>query len=155
MRIAITRTDGGVSIMHCAQPDPAIDAGDRAAWIAHEVAKWQSHHPGAYAVHAEITAEQVPADRAFRDAWCLRDGRMDHDMPKAREIHRQRMRAARAPLLAALDVDYQRADEAGNAKAKRDIAARKQALRDVTADPRIVAAETPEALKAVWPDVLG
>lgn len=34
------------------------------------------------------------------------------------------------------------------------IAAKKQALRDVTADPAIEAALTPEALKAAWPEAL-
>ena len=34
------------------------------------------------------------------------------------------------------------------------VAARKQALRDVTADPAIEAARTPEELKGVWPEVL-
>ncbi|MEJ0012348.1 MAG: hypothetical protein WDM94_06895 [Bauldia sp.] len=75
-------------------------------------------------------------------------------MDKARAIHCDRMRAARAPRLAALDIAYQRADESGDAAAKAAVAARKQALRDVTADPAIAAAETPDALKAVWPEIL-
>ena len=48
-------------------------------------------------------------------------------------------------------MDYQRADEAGDTGAKADIAKRKQALRDVTADPAIEAARTPDELRAVWP----
>ena len=56
--------------------------------------------------------------------------------------------------LAALDVEYQHADERGDVAEKARIAAKKQALRDVTADPAIEAAQTPEALKAVWPDIL-
>ena len=35
-----------------------------------------------------------------------------------------------------------------------EIEAQKQSLRDATADPAIEAAQTPEALKAVWPSVL-
>ncbi len=89
-------------------------------------------------------------DRDFRGAWRMRDGKIGVDMPAARGIHRDRMRQARAPRLAALDVEYQRADEAGDGAAKRAIGARKQALRDVTADPRIDAADTPDALRAVW-----
>lgn len=76
------------------------------------------------------------------------------DMAKCREALRVRLRARRAPLLAALDVEYQRADEAGDAAAKKRIAARKQALRDVTADPAIDAAQTPADLMHVLPEAL-
>ncbi len=93
-------------------------------------------------------------DTTFRDAWILDGDRIVHDMDKARAIHRDRMRAARAPLLAALDVAYQRADEQSDAAAKPSVAARKQALRDVTTDPAIAEAASPEALKAVWPEIL-
>ncbi len=104
--------------------------------------------------HRVAAPTEIPTDRTFRRAW--RDGgdKIDVDMPTAREVWRDRMRAAREPKLASLDVEYQRADEGGDAKAKKDVAAAKQALRDVTADPAIEAARTPEELKAVWPAIL-
>jgi hypothetical protein len=74
------------------------------------------------------------------------------NMAKARDIHRARMREARTPLLSALDIQFQRALES-NADTSA-IVAKKQALRDVTADPAIEAAQTIEELKAVWPEVL-
>lgn len=79
------------------------------------------------------------------------------NMVKAREIWKDKMRAARAPILADLDALYQRADEFGAAgeAVKARIAQDKQRLRDVTLDPGIQAAATPEELKAVWPAVLG
>jgi len=61
------------------------------------------------------------------------------------------MREARAPLLADLDVAYQRADEAEDQGAKRVIATRKKALRDITELPEIEAATTAEELKLIWP----
>lgn len=76
------------------------------------------------------------------------------NMDKARGIHRERLRAIRQPLLDALDVEYQRADESGDANGKKAIAAKKQALRDVTKDPAIDAAMTPEELKAAVPAAL-
>lgn len=76
------------------------------------------------------------------------------NMDKARDIHRDRLRAMRQPVLEALDVEYQRADEQADANLKADIAARKQALRDVTADPAIEAAKTPEELSAIIPEAL-
>lgn len=95
-------------------------------------------------------------DRYFRGAWKHAPGRgkPDVDMPKAREIHRTRLRRMRAPLLEQLDNEYLRADEHGDQPAKRDISFKKQALRDVTADPRIEAAQTPDELKAVIPEAL-
>lgn len=92
-----------------------------------------------------------PDDRTFRDAWVKAANKIEIDMPKARNIHRDRLRALRAPKLAALDADYLKADETGDATAKTRIAAEKQALRDVTADPGIEAAKTPQELKAVLP----
>lgn len=101
-----------------------------------------------------IDADALPAGREFRNAWTIKDGRVAVDMPRARDIYRQRLREARAPRLAALDVEYQRADEAGDLAAKAAVAARKKLLRDLTADPAIEAAATPEALKAAWPKEL-
>lgn len=95
---------------------------------------------------------EIPTDRTFRAAW---KADLTVDMDKARAIQKQRMRDARAPLLASLDVEYQRADEAGDDVAKAEIIVRKQVLRDVTADPAIAAAKTPDDLKAVWPTCLG
>ncbi len=107
---------------------------------------------------AEIPEDWVnPKDTAnapFRNALRLVGGGLDIDMSKARDIWRDRMRLARAPLLTALDIEYMRADEAGDVARKREVALQKQSLRDVTADPAIEAARTPDDLKAVWPPVL-
>jgi hypothetical protein len=102
-----------------------------------------------------IDQADIPTDRTFRNAWKLDGETVGIDMAKAREIHKTRIREARAPMLASLDVEYQRADERGEADKKRHIADRKQALRDVTADPRLAAAKTAEELAAIWPEVLG
>lgn len=115
-----------------------------------------------------IIAKSVPAgaefrfaddselpERDFRNAWKDENGGIVIDMPKAREIHKDHMRECRCPLLQDLDVQYQRADEKGEAELKKQIAQRKQALRDVTKDPAIEAADTPEELKRVWPEILG
>lgn len=93
-------------------------------------------------------------DRTFRGAWTLDAGVIVVDMDRARALHLEALRAARAPLLAALDVQYQRADEENDAEAKAEVIARKQVLRDITDDPRIAAAATPEQLKALTIDAL-
>jgi len=76
------------------------------------------------------------------------------DMTKAREIKRDMIRAERNPLLEKLDVEYMRAQEAGDTTLQQEIAAKKQALRDATADPVIDAATTPDELKAATPAAL-
>jgi hypothetical protein len=148
--IALTARNGSVQIMQLVQrPDgsyPSVDG---------ELAKWPAVKRDDIARADEIAADAVPSDRTFRDAWTLGANQtIGHDMPKARNIQRRRMREARAPLLAALDVEYQRADESGDTIRKAAVVARKQALRDVTADPAIEAATTPDDLRAVWPAAL-
>lgn len=152
--IAITQADGSLAVMQFVTKglldqttvfereatDEAIEAEIAKSQI--EASSWRRIEPS-----------DVPKDRTFREAW--RDtGKIEIDMPSARNIHRERLRALRAPKLAALDVEYQRADEAGNAANKKAIAARKQALRDVTKDPAIDAAATPEELAAIIPAAL-
>ena len=76
------------------------------------------------------------------------------DMAKAREIHKNKIRIARKPLLEALDVEFQKAQETG--ASTTDIVAKKNALRDAPADSGIAAASDADALKAQWKtDILG
>lgn len=79
-----------------------------------------------------VVIDQValPAERDFRNAWEFTDGGVGVSLPKAKDITKDRLRRERAPLLAALDVEFQRAIEEG--KPTADIVARKQALRDIT-----------------------
>ena len=69
-------------------------------------------------------------------------------MAKAKEVHKKNIRDARAPKLAALDVDFQRALETSSGTAL--IVANKQALRDAPAAAGIATATTTDELKAQW-----
>jgi hypothetical protein len=71
------------------------------------------------------------------------------DMAKAAEIQRTRIRAAREPLLAALDVEFMRAVERGDQAEQARVVAEKQRLRDLTNDPRLTAAQTVDELKII------
>ena len=73
------------------------------------------------------------------------------NLNKAKEIKKDMVRAERAPMLAALDVEFQRALEAGDTGKQAEIVAKKQALRDATAHASIVDAATVEELKAANP----
>ena len=76
------------------------------------------------------------------------------DMAKAREIHKTNIREARTPLLAALDIEFQKAQE--TSASTTDIVAKKVALRDAPADSGIDSASDTDSLKAQWKtDILG
>ena len=73
------------------------------------------------------------------------------NIDKAKAIHLDKFRSARAPKLAKLDVEYMKAVESNDEEKRAEIVAAKQALRDVTLT------ELPddlEGIKATWPDIL-
>lgn len=141
---AITMQDGTVAIMQTVkQPDNTWPTAEEC------IAKWHPDTQAKVVTHTNINPEDIPQDREYRGAWELQGDVIGHNMDKAKDIYRDRLREARAPLLSQLDVSYMQADEAGDAKAKADVVAQKQALRDVTDDPAIDAATTIEELKAV------
>lgn len=76
------------------------------------------------------SADLPEADNDFFDAWELNDGVVSVNLDKAKAITKNRLRAERAPLLAAQDVAFQRALETGADTAT--IVAEKQRLRDIT-----------------------
>ena len=71
------------------------------------------------------------------------------DIEKAAEVQRNRIRAARVPLLAKLDQEFMRALEAGDNAAIERVKAEKQRLRDAPDDPRIATAKTVDELKCI------
>jgi hypothetical protein len=77
------------------------------------------------------------------------------NMTKARTIHMDAIRVVRNAELAAKDITFMRAVEAGDASAQSTIATEKQTLRDLPATFDITTdAGTPELLKAKWPTEL-
>lgn len=74
------------------------------------------------------------------------------NIDKAKEVWLNYYRRARTPLLEKLDVDFMRAVESGDTALQKEIAAKKQALRDVT---KIELPNTLEEIKATWPEILG
>ena len=70
------------------------------------------------------------------------------DMTKAKEIHKNRIREARTPKLAALDIEFQKALE--TSADTTSIVSKKKALRDAPANTAIDAAKTEAELKATW-----
>jgi uncharacterized protein YdcH (DUF465 family) len=78
-----------------------------------------------------MDASELPeADNDFFNSWELIDGYVLVNLDKAKLQTKDRLRAERAPLLAAQDVAFQRALEEGKDTAA--IVAEKQRLRDIT-----------------------
>ena len=146
MRYAINMNDGSVAIMEIAKEFSHLTPDDC-------IKQWGQEKQAKVISVSLIQDSDIPVDRSYRNAWTWK-GKIEHDMVKARNIHRGKIREARKPKLESLDVSYQRADETRNTLLKSQIAAQKQVLRDLTAIPEIEAAATVEQLKMVWPEVL-
>ena len=73
------------------------------------------------------------------------------NIEKAKAIHLDKFRAARAPKLAKLDIDFMKAVEANDEDKKAKIMVEKQSLRDVTLTPL---PEDLAGIKATWPNIL-
>lgn len=93
-------------------------------------------------------------DQYFFNAFTFKEGSITVDMEKAVEVQKAHLRGLRTPKLLALDIAYTRAQEANNLSVMAEVTATKQLLRDVTKDPALLQATTPEELKKIIPTVL-
>lgn len=114
--IIFTNDNGGVSV--CVPtgeiPIEAVQGKDIPAGV-------QSHI---------VDAASLPNEHGdFFNAWEQTNGVVTVNLDKAKNLTKDRLRAERTPLLAAQDVAFQRALEAGHPTA--DIVAEKQRLRDL------------------------
>jgi hypothetical protein len=83
-----------------------------------------------------VEDEYIPTDRTFRDAWqfdgvdLINKTAISVNIPKAKEIHKERLRAERKSLLEEQDALFMRALEIGADTNK--IVVEKKRLRDIT-----------------------
>lgn len=115
--------------------------------------------------YRECNEEDLPAERAlrgvvptFRDAWEDSGAIVAVNMPQARGIHMDRIRAVRDAELVKLDLAYLRALEiggsAGRSEAQR-VVERKQLLRDIPQTFDLsTPSDSPEELRVMWPSIL-
>ena len=100
-----------------------------------------------------VDHSSLPTDTDFQNAWVYKDGKVEVDLTKAKEVHREYIRRERKEKLAALDIEFQRALETGDTSA---VVAKKQVLRDATADSAIESATSLAELRALWnTEILG
>jgi len=166
--VAVSRIDGGLTVIRIVEneygPNPE-NTNERMLYKHYDItneyveALLQKHIDGGNWKDGllPISWRFVPndfvdenTDRSYRNAW--KDSgknKPDHDMDKAKNIHKEKLRALRQPLLDQLDIEYMKADEEGDQQKKKDIAKEKQRLRDITKLPEIDNAQTIEELKRI------
>jgi hypothetical protein len=128
--IIFTNDNGGVSV--------CIPTGE----LSIQAVKEKDTPAGSIIVN---TADLPNQYNDFFDAWELVSGKVEVSKDNAVEITKKRLRAEREPLLAAQDVLFQRALEAGSNPAA--IVAEKNRLRDITA--QATEAKTLEELRSI------
>jgi len=102
-----------------------------------------------------VEADTIPNDRTFRNAWVTSKGKSaEVDLAKAKDVAKDKVRQARTPKFAELDVAYQRADEDGDSDAKAAVVVKKQTARDATADTKITNADSVDNLKTGMNEVI-
>lgn len=159
-RIVYTRPDGGLSVVVPTRNTfqkingQVVKKSEALTDAAIEQRAWE--RLPADAINPRwVEDADIPQDRTFRNAWAVDGGgRLVTDMPRARIIRQNQLREMRRQLLEKLDAAYMQADERGDAALKAAIAARKQALRDITQHPEIAAAMTPDDLKKAAQSVI-
>lgn len=108
-RIVYANETGGVTVLI-----PALASGMSLEQIAAKDVP--SGRP-----HRIVHVNDIPSDRTFRNAWVLRNNRIEHDMDKAKAIAHDKRRAARAAEFAPLDIEATIPAKAAAAEAKRQI----------------------------------
>lgn len=162
--IAITTEDGFLHVMSLAVrargnvlPSGAVWFNDGSGWwfrdptpdvIESEIAKVFPTGPKVVVSWRKFELGELPSsDRTYRNAWKDTGARIEHDMPKAREVHRDLIRKQRSPVFADLDGQWMRAMGKQDVVEIQRVEAERQKWRDAPADPRIDAASSIEELK--------
>ena len=105
--------------------------------------------PGGKTSYIVETSVVQNLDQDWRDAWTYDSSSgFGIDMTKAKNIHRNNIRARREELMPALDIEFQRALETGADTST--IVAKKNALRDAPANSAIDACKTTDELQNQW-----
>ena len=102
-----------------------------------------------------VDDSDLPPNDYLFNAWEWSGNRVRVNMEKARPLHMDKIREVRNAQLAALDVPFMQAVEAGDTGEQNRIAREKQTLRDIPATFDITTdVNTPAQLKSKWPEGL-
>jgi hypothetical protein len=95
--------------------------------------------------------EMFEKDREYRDALEDAGGKIQHNMTKAAELHRARIRHDNGDRFMTMDRDWVDAMARGDKQGADAVEAQRKAMRDAVNDPRINAARSIDDLKAIAP----
>lgn len=152
-RLVFPRTDGGVTIRFWS-PKQALpgETEDQTA------ARLASLHPRAVFAGPPIILDEteIPPKDAYRNAWKLGNRAIDHDMPKAKAIHLERIRRVRDRELTASDTEFVKLQDIGTPQEIAAVKSQRQKLRDApnSVQVQVDAAKDITELKAIWPQDL-
>lgn len=167
--ISITLDDGSVAIMGFLTQGRGSELPQGAEWVKGVDGWWSrpandenifseilrtSFGERAVVRYRKINPDDLPKDRTYRNALKDDGVKLDFDMVKAREIHKNRLRRARAKLFEENDLALRDAIIENDDAKLSDATKRRDDLRDVTAFTGIDAAQAIEELKAAIPPVL-
>lgn len=140
-RIAFTRPDGGVSIIH-PQKDESVEAALRCVDDYFELAGIPRPEDVVVKV---ISPEALPSDRSFRNAWELQGEIISENLVKSQTLAHEERRKRRSEELAPLDIKATIPKEATAAEQAREVIRQKYAALQTQID----AAQSVEELKAI------
>lgn len=171
IKLALEMDDGTVTVMAFAtrSRSPTLPSGAR--WLDGTQALWERtpddkniqaeinkafpgvnqlgiKRPTCVAYH-RIEDADLPAQRDYRNAWEFVGGKVTENLAKAKEIHRDRLRRERTELLVPLDIEVSKSIAIGDLAAAQTAESQRQALRDITEDPRIDAATSVDELRQI------
>ncbi len=170
IKVAITLDSGQLSIMSFCVVGRGSILPDGAVWVEgaqgmwtrppsqenlfSEVSRAFSDPNGPQPVKFRVISDsELPTDRDYRNALRDTGTGIEHDMPKARALHLNKLRNARTMQLEQLDRDWMRATAKGDADIAAAIEEQRQRLRDMpqAVRPRLDAAQSVQQLKEVTP----
>lgn len=155
-KIVWKKPDGSILVT---TPNRPMNEGEtEGIYLAVIAARAKAKHPGlADAEQAGIIPAEAhdSMDREYRGAWTWTtpDPVIDIDMPKARAIHMDRIRAVRDTELRKLDAEELQAKRGQHpqGKTEADIQSLKNTLCDIPQTSDLSGCTTLDDLKAAWP----
>lgn len=160
-KVAIVRSDGGVSILSFITEGRGSILPKGAGWLDEKLGLWE-RFPTDENIAAEVrrtgldvvswsrvNGSDIPEDRSFRNALELQGGKFSHSISKARELKRQELRHERAAKFPELDARWMRALGQGNKAEAEKVEQERQKLRDSPANPLINEATSIQDLKKI------
>lgn len=97
--------------------------------------------------------ELFETDRTYRDAIELVGGTLQHNIVKARDLHRAALRHSNGDKFMLLDRQWVDASASGDVREAEAVEAKRKSLRDFVLDPRIDMAVNLDELKRIVPPV--